>query len=81
MSNTRIADLSVDEFKNLIREVVAETILDLLNDPDNGLELQESVVAQMQQSIAAVEEGGKTIPARKVVASVQAVHETPRIHE
>ena len=68
MSNARIVDLSVDEFKDLIREVVAETISNLLNDPDNGLELRESVVAQMRQSIAAVEEGGKTIPVHVLVA-------------
>ena len=35
-------------------------------DPDEGLELRDEFVAELQQSIADVEAGGKTIPAEKV---------------
>ncbi len=35
-------------------------------DPDEGLELREEFVADLQQTIADVEAGGKTIPAEKV---------------
>jgi hypothetical protein len=33
----RVADLSVDELRTLIREVVTETILEAVRDPDVGL--------------------------------------------
>ena len=35
-------------------------------DPDEGLELRDEFVAELQQTIADVEAGGKTIPAEKV---------------
>ena len=35
-------------------------------DPDEGLELRDEFVAELQQSIADVKAGGKTIPAEKV---------------
>ncbi|MDE2954543.1 MAG: hypothetical protein OXR71_08465, partial [Gemmatimonadota bacterium] len=35
-------------------------------DPDEGLELRDEFVAELQQTIADVEAGGKTTPAEKV---------------
>jgi hypothetical protein len=51
MSQTmNISDLSVDELKSLIRDVVEQTIKDLFSDPDKGLELQEGVLDYLRQS-------------------------------
>ena len=36
------------------------------HDPDEGLELRDEFVAELQQTIADVEAGGKTTPAEKV---------------
>lgn len=63
MSYPNISDLTVDEFRNLIREVVTETLLDLFDDPDEGLELQEEVADRLRQSITATLE---THPAQDV---------------
>ena len=68
MNHTNIADLTVDEFKDLIREVVTRTILEVLSDPDEGLELREDIEAKLQRSLAAVQAGGQTAPVEEVAA-------------
>ncbi len=70
MTPTRIADLTVEEFKDLIRQVVTETIRELFGDPDAGLELREEIKAALQRSLAAVQAGGETIPAEVVAAQL-----------
>ena len=40
MNPARIAELTVVEFKNLVREAVTESFADLLGDPDEGLVLR-----------------------------------------
>lgn len=47
MIRSSVADLTVDEFKSLLREVVAQTILEALADPDEGLQLREDIKAQL----------------------------------
>ncbi len=70
MIPSRVADLTVDEFKGLIHEVVTEIILELFGDPDTGLELREDMKANLQRSLAAVQEGGQTIHAEDVAAKL-----------
>jgi hypothetical protein len=53
MNNAVISDLTVDELRNLIREVVAQTLLELLGDPDEGLELREEIQDRLHRSLAA----------------------------
>jgi hypothetical protein len=50
MTAINVSDLTVDELRGLIREVVAETITDLLADPDSGLELREEFELELQRS-------------------------------
>ena len=40
MNTTKVADLTVDKLKGIIREIVAQTFSDLLSDPDEGLTSQ-----------------------------------------
>ena len=68
MIPSRVADLSVDEFKDMLREIVTETVVELLGDPDAGLELSEEMKANLQRSIAAVQAGGETSSAETVAA-------------
>jgi hypothetical protein len=70
MTPSRVADLTVDELRGLIREVVVNTITELLGDPDEGLELREDMKAGLKRSIAAVKAGGKTTPAETVAAKL-----------
>ena len=52
----KVADLSADELKVLIRETVAESLADLLADPDAGLEPQTLPLSQRRR---AFEKGSK----------------------
>jgi hypothetical protein len=68
MAYATVADLTVDQFKALMREVVIQTLSEVLGDPDEGLELRDDIKVKMQQSLAAVKEGAKIIPAEEVAA-------------
>ena len=50
----KVADLSTDELKELIGEVVEEKIRELI-DPDYGLEMREDFVQSLEASIASKE--------------------------
>jgi len=41
MNNTKIADLTVDELRGVIRETIAQTLAEMFNDPDEGLALRD----------------------------------------
>ena len=58
MLDTRVADLTVVEFKAPVREVVEETLADLLSDPDEGLELTAEFQDALLQSLNTIREGG-----------------------
>ena len=60
MVNAKVADLTVDELKSLIRQVMEETLVDMLGDPDEGLELREEFKVALERSVKGVKEGGKT---------------------
>jgi len=68
MTYATVADLTVDQFTDLMRKVVLQTLAELLGDPDEGLELRRDMKARIQQSLAAVNAGGKIIPAEEVAA-------------
>jgi hypothetical protein len=50
MDEVTISDLTVDEFRMLVREVVAEALAELFTDPDEGLELREEFEAELKLS-------------------------------
>ena len=60
MASTRIADLTVNEFKQLVRESVVQSITGLLEDPDQGLTLRKDFTEELQRSLAEADAGGKT---------------------
>ena len=62
----KVKDLSVDQFKALIEEVVEEKLQEILGDPDVGLELRDEVKEKLKQSLAAVKGGQKGIPIEEV---------------
>lgn len=63
---TKVADLTIDEFRELVQEVVIQTISEMMSDPDEGLEVRDDFVEELKQSLADIEAGGKTVPAQKV---------------
>jgi hypothetical protein len=70
MVHSTVADLTIDEFKNLIREIVTQTIAEMLGDPDEGLELRDDFIIALQHSLANVGTGGRTIPVQEVAAKL-----------
>ena len=63
---TKVTDLTINEFRELVQEVVIQTLSEMMGDPDEGLELRDDFVEELKQSLANVEAGGKTVPAQKV---------------
>lgn len=45
-----VAELTIEEFRALIRETVAEVVTELLDDPDRGLELSDWAVARLEKA-------------------------------
>ncbi len=70
MGDRKVAELTTSELKDLIRDALRQAILELFNDPDEGLEVREEIEKSLRQSLAAVQGGAKTIPAEEVAASL-----------
>ena len=62
----KIADMTLDELRALIREVVEQVLFDFTQDPDAGLELNEDFAAKLEASIRAVESGKPIISAEEL---------------
>jgi len=63
MLGPKISDLTVDEFRSLVRDIVRETLNEMLTDPDEGLALQDGLEDALHRSIKAVNEGAPTYDA------------------
>jgi phosphoenolpyruvate synthase/pyruvate phosphate dikinase len=64
----KVKELSIEQFKALIQEVIEEKFRELLEDTDLGLELKDEVRERLKKSLAAEQCGEKSIPI-DVVAS------------
>lgn len=71
MNPSRIAELTVSEFKNLVREAVTESFADLIGDPDEGLLLRDEFAEELKRSLAAVSAGEKTSSLSEVAARLE----------
>ena len=71
MAPSEVADLSIGEFKKVVREIVIQTLLEVLGDPDEGLELRDDFAAELRRSLAAVEAGEKTVPVQEIAARLR----------
>ena len=70
MTHPKVADLSVNEFKELVREVVLQTLSEMIVDPDEGMELRDDFAEELQHSLATAAANGETIPAIKVAENM-----------
>ena len=66
MTPSKVADLTIDEFRDVIRAVVIQTLSGMLGDPDEGLELRDDLAEELLRSLATVETGSKTTSAQEV---------------
>jgi hypothetical protein len=68
---TRVVDMTVDELRDLIAEVVEEKLAEARRDPDEGLELRPELVAELRESQARVARGERGIPLQEVIARLR----------
>jgi hypothetical protein len=47
-----VKDLTVSELKESVEQTVEQRLLELLGDPDEGLDLQEEVKTRLRRSLA-----------------------------
>ena len=71
MNHPRIADLTVAEFKELLRETMAQSFADALGDPDEGLELREDFAEELRHSLTDVRADGQTSSLTDVVGRLE----------
>ncbi len=62
----QIKDMSAEELKALIQQTVEQTMLELLGDPDEGLDLRDEVKARLRASLDRQKEGERGISAEAV---------------
>ncbi len=60
MTQTTVGELSVDELRKLIREVVLQTLSEMFADPDEGHELRDEFKVELTRALAAAETDEKS---------------------
>lgn len=66
----RVSELSVDELRVIIQEVIRHILAELLRDSDEGLELRKDFQDELDNSLNMVQAGGKLLPADSVAADL-----------
>jgi len=61
-----VKDLSVEELRVVIGEVVEEKLREILNDPDAGLTLRPEVQERLRMDLQEPQEEGQNIPAAEL---------------
>lgn len=66
----KVKDLTVDQLKELIEQTVEQKLLEILGDPDEGLELREEAKARLKRSFARGRKDIRGIPAAEVAGKL-----------
>lgn len=51
----RVADLTIEELRRIIKEIMDEKLREFLFDPDEGLELKEEIEQRLRASLLSTE--------------------------
>ena len=70
MADSTVADLTVTEFKELVREAVSQSLTELLADPDEGMVLRDDFAEALRNSLREVQAGGRTMSLSEVLKDV-----------
>jgi hypothetical protein len=52
--SARVAELTVDELKQIIEEAMEQKLEEMLGGPDEGLELREEITVRLRRSLEPV---------------------------
>ena len=66
LSMQTVKDLSVEELRAVIGEVVEEKLREILNDPDAGLTLRPEIQERLRRDLQEPQEEGQNIPAAEL---------------
>ena len=66
-----VAELTPAELRALIAEVVDERLVELLGDPDEGLELRPEFVQLIQERVSRYRKGAKTVSLSEAFGAVE----------
>jgi len=66
MAAPTVADMSKDELRDLLEDLIEQKLLEILGDPDEGYELREPVRQRLERQMKAVHEGERGQPFTEV---------------
>ena len=67
MATTTVAEMSKDELREMIEVLIEQKLLEILGDPDEGLEVRNPVRERLLRQKEAVAAGNRGQPFEKVV--------------
>ncbi len=67
MATTTVAEMSKDELREMIESLIEQKLLEILGDPDEGLEVRNPVRERLLRQKEAVAAGDRGQPLEKVV--------------
>lgn len=70
MRTKQVIELTNEDIKELVDELVEEKILHILKDPDEGLELREDIKVRLKKSLKSQADGEKGIPLENIKSTV-----------
>ncbi len=79
--STKVVELTVDEFKQIIEEAMEQKLSEMLGDPDEGLELRPEIEERLRRSLAHVAAGGKTLSLEEMTAYAEFADEDMALAE
>ncbi len=67
MATTTVAEMSKDELQEMIESLIEQKLLEILGDPDEGLEIRKPVRERLLRQKEAVAAGDRGQPFEEVV--------------
>jgi len=66
----KVAELTTNELKSIIKDTIEEKIVEMFVDPDEGLELKENVKKRLKVSLSTVRQGKRGISASEIAKKI-----------
>ena len=79
--STKVAELTVDEFKQIIEEAVERKLSEMLSNADEGLELRPQIEQRLSSSLDYVTAGGKTLSLEEITTYAEFADEDVALAE